>query len=212
VSFAGIHCGTMTLQSFAETTPEGEVVRIVMTARSSSFFDGIYKVRSRIESTFSTTRMSSTRYHEHSTEKKKTNDKLYIVEFDKSRVRRIENDEERIIPISSDRVFDPLAFLWRARMLLDQPGDSVTLTMVTSDGDLDTIAEVMEQKRIKTPFGKRDAIRVVPRPKDEMLFSKKGSMNVYLSTDDARVPYRIEFVLSFGKLTAKLKRIDPPDK
>jgi hypothetical protein len=152
--------------------------------------------------------MSSIRYHEHSEEKKKTNDKLYLVDFANSQVRRIENDEERLIPITSDQVYDPLAFLYRVRMLVDEPGDSVVLTMVTSDGDLDTVAEVMEQRRIKTPFGKRDAIRVVPRPKDEMLFSKKGSMSVYLSTDERKIPYRIEFELSFGKLTAKLKSME----
>ena len=208
VSFAGIHCGTMTLESFAESTAEGTVYHIVMTARTSRFFDRIYKVRSRIESLFSASRMSSTRYHEHSTEKKKVKDKLYVVEFDQHQVRRIEDGEEVIIPITSDQVHDPLAFLYRMRMLVTEPGDSATLTMVTSDGDLETVAEVVEKKEIKTPFGKKEAIRVVPRPKDEMLFSKKGTMSVWLSTDAAKIPYRVEFNLSFGKLTAKLKYIE----
>jgi len=73
---------------------------------------------------------------------------------------------------------------------------------------VDTVAEVVEQKKIRTPFGKREALRIVPRPKDEMLFSKEGSMSLWIATDDSRIPYRIEFDLSFGKLTAKLKRIE----
>jgi hypothetical protein len=34
-------------------------------------------------------------------------------------------------------------------------------------------------------------------------------MSVYLATDESKIPYRIDFDLSFGRLTAKLKRIEP---
>jgi len=208
VYYAGIRCGSMTLESFAESTDEEMIYHVVLTARSSKFFDGIYKLRSRIESLFSEERMSSTRYHEHSTEKKKVKDKLYVVEFDQHQVRRVENGEEKIIAITSDQVYDPLAYLYRMRMLVNEPGDSAVLTMVTSDGDLDTVAEVLEKRTIKTPFGKKEAIRVVPRPKDATIFSKKGTMSVWLSTDDRKIPYRVEFELGFGRLTAKLKSIE----
>ncbi len=205
VSFAGIHCGAMTLESSVEQTDDGPVYHIVMTARTSKFFDGIYRVRSRIESVFSGARMSSVTYHETSEEKKKTKDSLWVVDFDNHRVVRTEGDERQEIPINSLHVYDPLAFIYRTRLLVNEPGDAVTLTMVTSDGDVDTVAEVVERKAISTPFGKREALRVVPRPKDEMLFSNKGSMSIWVSTDEARTPYRIEFDLAFGKLVAKLK-------
>ncbi len=212
VSYGGIHCGSLTLESFEEDSADGPVFRIVMTAATSKFFDAIYKVRSRIESVYDPRRMSTIRYHEHSVEKKKVMDKLYVVDFDASQVRRLEGDEEKIIPIESDQVYDPLAFLYRARRLVGRAGDRITLNMVTSDGDLPTVAEVVEKKKIQTPFGKREAMLVVPRPVDEEMFSKKGTMNVWLSTDDRRIPYRIEFDLSFGRLVAKLKEIEGQDR
>lgn len=208
VSYAGVHCGSLTLESFVEDSGDGPIYRIVMTARTSKFFDGIYKVRSRIESVYSASRMSSTRYHEHSVEKRKVKDKLYVVEFDESRVRRVEGDEEKLIPITSDQVYDPLSFLYRARLLVAEPGDEIILNMVTDHGDVATVAEAVETKTISTPFGRREALLVVPRPADEEMFSKKGTMNVWLSTDDRRIPYRIEFDLSFGRLVAKLKKVD----
>lgn len=208
VSWAGIHCGAMTLESSVEQTEDGRLFHIVMTARTSKFFDGIHRVRSRIESVFSEARMSSVSYHENSTERKKVKDSLWVVDFDNRRVVRTEDGDEREIPIDSRQVYDPLAFIYRVRLLVDKPGDEVTLTMVTGDGDADTVAEVVEKKTISTPFGKREALRIVPRPEDEMLFSKKGSMSIWVSTDEARIPYRIEFDLSFGKLVAKLREIE----
>lgn len=208
VSYAGVHCGSLTLESFVENTDEGPIHRIVMTARTSKFFDGIYKVRSKIESLYSASRMSSTRYHEHSVEKQKVKDKLYVVEFDESRVRREEGDEEEFIPITSEQVYDPLSFLYRVRRLVVEPGDEIILNMVTDHGDVATVAEAVKTKTISTPFGRREALLVVPRPADEEMFSKKGTMNVWLSTDDRRIPYRIEFELSFGRLVAKLKKIN----
>lgn len=209
VSFAGIHCGTMTLQSFLdETSVDDPIYKIVMTARTSKFFDSIYKVRTRIESSYSLNRMSSIRYHEHSEEKKKVKDKLYVVDFGGSQVRRIENGEEEIIPITTQHVYDPLSFLYRVRSLVSEPGDHVTLDMMTTGGDLATVAEVTGLDRISTPFGKREAIQVVPRPANEVIFSKEGTMSVWLSHDDQRIPYQVEFELDFGRLVAKLKEID----
>lgn len=208
VSWAGIHCGAMTLESSVEQTREGPTYRIVMTARTSKFFDGIYRVRSRIESVFSGARMSSVSYHEETHEKKKTKDSLWEVDFDHRRVVHTEDGKIEEVPISSLQVHDPLAFIYRVRLLVDEPGDQVTLAMVTSDGGVDTVAEVVERATISTPFGKREALRIVPRPKDEMLFSKKGSMSVWIATDETRIPYRIEFDLAFGTLVAKLKKVE----
>jgi hypothetical protein len=207
VSWAGIHCGTMTLESSVEEGADGPLYQIVMTARTSKFFDAIHRVRSRIVSVFSAERMSSVSYHERSEEGKKSKDSLWLVDFDQSRVVHTENDEQEIIAIDSLQVYDPLAFTYRVRLLLDEPGDQVVLAMVTSDGDMETVAEAVEVRRISTPFGKREALRIVPRPKDEILFSKEGSMSIWVATDDTRLPYRIVFDLSFGKLVAKLKTV-----
>jgi hypothetical protein len=80
--------------------------------------------------------------------------------------------------------------------------------MVTSDGDVETVAEVLEKRTIKTPLGKRDALIVVPRPRDDKLFEKKGKLELWVGTDDRRLPYRLVFDLPFGKLVAKLESID----
>jgi hypothetical protein len=207
VSWMGIHCGTMTLESFAEEGDNDTTFHIVMTASSSKFFDGVHRVRSRIESWFSGNRMSSVRYHYVSHEKKKNYDDLYLLDLDKGEVKRIKNGEDKSFAMDGDHVHDPLAYLYRLRVLAEEQGDNISLALVTTKGALETNARVVERRRIKTPFGKRDALRVVPEPKDSMLFSRSGKMTVWVGADDQHLPYRVVFDLSFGKLTAKLVEI-----
>jgi hypothetical protein len=211
IRYLGIHCGTMTIESFSEESEEGVVHRIVLNARSSRFFDGIYKVRTRIESWFSPDRMSSIRYRNHGREKKRINDDRYEMDFERDEVIRNDNGEISIIPIANHRLHDPLAYLYRLRALAGEEGDSLSLVLMTSRGDLPTLADVVERRRIKTPFGTREALRVVPRPEDATLFRKRGHMEVWVGTDEARLPYRVVFDLSFGKLVARLEeRNDRP--
>lgn len=208
VRYLGIHCGVMTLSSFADETSDG-LYHIVMEARTSSFFDGIYRVRVRIESEYDGARDSSLSYHHHGQEKGDTKDELWTVDFAAKEVRRTKDDEVTRIPISGDRVLDPLSFVYRMRRLLGKAGDRATLPMMTSDGDIDTVAEVTEKRSVKTPLGKREVLIVVPYPAKDELFSKKGKMEIWVGADDDRLPHRIVFDLPFGKLVAKLMKVEP---
>lgn len=208
VRYLGIHCGAMTLTSFADAGENG-VYRIVMHARTSKFFDGIYRVRVRIEAVYDSNRDSSLSYHHHGQEKSEVKDEIWLVDFDDHKVRRTRNGEEKTIPFSGSRVFDPLSFLYRMRSLLAADGDRATLPMMTSDGDVDTVAEVTGTRRVKTPFGQRQVLLVVPHPAKDELFSKKGKMVIWVGSDRDRLPYQVIFDLAFGKLVAKLTKVEP---
>jgi hypothetical protein len=211
VSWLGIHCGNMTLTSFAEPV-EGDVhYHVVMTARTTSFFDGIYRVRARLESWFSGALMSSVRYHDVRNEKKKHDEELYEFDAESGKVIRTRRGEVETFEFDRPYVHDPLAYVYRLRALVRGPSEAVALDLASSDGAIETIAVVQQRKKIKTPLGRVEAFQVVPQPRDEMLFSKKGRMEIWMGTDERRVPYRIEFDLSFGKLTAKLVEMERGD-
>lgn len=208
VEYLGIHCGTLTLTSYGDDGGEDPQYHIVATARTSKFFDSVYRVRVRLESVYSGRRMSSVSYHHTGEEKNETKEELWLVDFDRREVRRTRDDEVKTIAIENDQVYDPLAYLFRMRTLLSEEGQQATLAMVTSDGDVDTVAVVVDRRRIKTPLGKREALIVVPRPKDDELFDKKGRLELWVGTDERRLPYRVVFDLPFGKLVAKLETIE----
>jgi hypothetical protein len=217
IKFMGVHCGAMTLESFTSDEGGETFYHVVMTARSSKFFDGIYRVRSRIESWFSAESMSTVRYHNISNEKKDHTDDLFELDLEAGEIVRTKNGNQETLTFeATGGVHDPLAYLYRLRTMVGEPGDEVALTLMTSNGAVETIADVVEKKRISTALGKRDAVRVVPRPKDEMLFAKKGQMSVWYGTAETGIPYRVVFDLAFGKLIARLTKIeelspdDPP--
>jgi len=208
VSYLGIHCGAMTLSSYTENQDGKPIYRIDLAARTSKFFDGVYRVRVRIESTYSAERASSLSYRHRGEEKGEHKDELWQVDFATSEVHRTRNGKLTTFPLSTDGVVDPLSFVYRMRVLLSKAGERATLAMMTSDGAVETVAEVVEKRTVKTPFGAREVLVIVPRPQQDELFSKKGRMEIWVGADERRLPYRVVFDLPFGKLVARLEAID----
>ncbi|MEE4271053.1 MAG: DUF3108 domain-containing protein [Thermoanaerobaculales bacterium] len=208
VSWAGIRCGAMRITSFRETDPSGAPIeRIVVLLRSSKFFDGIYRVRSRLDSTYDPVLASSVRYRERSQEKKKRKDELWVVDHESSEVVRHGKDGDERIPLAEARVLDPLAFVFSLRSLGTEVEREEVFNLMTSDGVVKTTARTTAAKTFKTKAGRCDAVAVVPEPRDEMLFSKSGAMVVWVERSEPHRPCRIEFDLSFGKLVANLTSV-----
>lgn len=208
VSWAGIYCGEMEITSFREIDASGaSLERIVVLLRSSNLFDGIYRVRSRMESTYDPALASSLRYREQSQEKKRRKDELWVVNHETSEVIRHKGDDVERIPLETPQALDPLAFIFSLRALGTDVGREGLFNLMTSDGAVETVARTTRTKSFKTKAGKWDAIAVVPEARDEVLFSKSGAMVVWVERDEPHRPCRIEFDLSFGKLVANLKSI-----
>jgi hypothetical protein len=198
----------MTLTSYADRDSGAPLYRIAVAARTSKFFDGVYRVRIRVDSEYSAERGSSLSYHHYGEEKDERKDELWQVDFDAGEVRRTRGGTLKTFPLTSEQVVDPLAFIYRMRLLLSDVGQRATLALMTSHGAVDTVAEVVEKRAVKTPFGTRDVLVVVPRPEQDELFTKKGRMEIWVGADDQRLPYRIVFDLPFGKLVARLDKIE----
>lgn len=207
VRYLGIHCGVMTLTSFRDSDVGG-LYHIVLEARTSSFFDGIYRVRVRIEALYDGQLDSSLTYRHSGQEKSETKEEIWQVDFEADEVRRTRDGKVKVIELDGDRVLDPLSFLFRLRRLLGSEGDRTTLPLMTSDGTIATAAEVVEKETVKTPFGKREVLVIVPFPDKDELFDKKGKIEMWVGADADRLPYRVIFDLPFGKLSAKLVRVD----
>jgi hypothetical protein len=117
-------------------------------------------------------------------------------------VHRTRDGKVTTFPLSTDGVVDPLSFVYRMRVLLSKAGERATLAMMTSGGAVETVAEVVEKRTVKTPFGAREVLVVVPRPQQDELFSK-GRM-VWVGRKAAA--YQVVFDLPFGKVVARLRR------
>ncbi len=209
ISWSGVHCGEMQITSYIDKEAAGGPIhRIVVLTRTTKFFDGIYRLRSRLDSYFDPRRMTSIRYDENSREKKRRKSETWIVDLEAMEIVRTKNGEETRLPIDVDRANDPLAFIYRLRAMDTEIGQENVLGLMTSKGAVETVARVTGHKKIKTKMGKCDAASVVPEPRDEMMFSKSGSMVVWIDRQAPHRPCKIEFDLSFGSLTASLRNAE----
>jgi len=214
ISWMGIHCGEMEITTFVDTSvPNAPVYRIVGLARTTRFFDGIYRLRSRMDSYFDPRRMTSIRFEQHSIEKKTRKDEVWIVDEDAKQVLWTKNGETTIVPVEIDRAYDPLAFIARLSTMKTEVGEEIVLGLMTSDGVVEIVARATRAKTIKTKMGKVDAVAVVPEPGDDVKLRKSGSMVVWIDRAEPNRPCKIEFDLAFGKLVASLRTVEAaPDE
>ena len=206
ISWMGIHCGEMEITSFVDNSiPDAPINRIVGLARTTRFFDGIYRLRSRLDSHFDPHLMTSIRFEEHSIEKKKRKDEVWLVDTQANEVLWTKNGETTIVPVEVDRAYDPLAFIARLRTMKTEVGEETMLGLMTSDGVVEIVARATKVKTIKTKMGKVDAVAVIPEPGDETKLKKSGSLVVWIDRVEPHRPCKIEFDLAFGKLVASLR-------
>lgn len=209
VAWAGIRCGEIQITSFREAGPGDETIdRIVVLMKTSKFFDGIYRVRSRLDSFFDPDLMSSVRYEERSLEKKKRKSEVWVVDHEADEVVRTKNGEISRIPVEVDEILDPLAFIFRLRNMSVEVGGETSLDLMTSKGTVRAVVRATKQKTMKTKAGRCDAKAFVPEVRDAMMFSNSGGMVVWIDQTAPHRPCRIDFDLSFGKLVATLKAFE----
>ncbi len=202
--FLGITCGHMTLESRLEDYRGKPAYHIIMTARNTSFFNKIYRVDGRIESWVDVETMSTLAYTSDITEKGKRKIRRYIIDREAGVVRAEKHGKVKTVPYDGGPALDPLAFVYRGRVLAEEPGTTFTQPILTDRGPVETISKVGELKRFKTPDGKRELLRVQPMPADEGMFSRKGEFVYWIDPGPGRKLYRLDFKLGWGRLRAKL--------
>lgn len=204
VEYLGLTCGHVTLESRLETVNGQPAYHLVATARNSKFFNKIYKVDARIDSWVDARTQTTLAYESVIVEKGKRKLRRYDVDAAKGIIRAVKNGKASTAPFDGRAGLDPLAFLFRARLLAQKPGSSFTLRMLTDQGPLETISEVGGLERFKTFEGKRELLPVQPMPADQEMFSRKGEVVIWVDPGPERTLFRLVFHLPFGHLVAKL--------
>ena len=204
VEFLGIKCGYMTLQSSRETFEGQPAYHIVMTARNSKFFNKIYKVDGRIESWVDAETLSTLAYESVIVEKGRTNIKRFHIDREAKVVTSDKHGEVTTIPYDGGPALDPLAFVFRSRLLAETPGTTFRLHLLTERGPIETVSQVGRLKRFRTFEGKKKLLRVQPMTTDAGMFSRKGEFVMWIDPGGRKLLHRLDFILGFGRLKAKL--------
>jgi hypothetical protein len=203
VEYLGILCGHMTLESRLEEYRGRPAYHIVMTASNSRFFNKIYRVDGQIDSWVDAETMSTLAYESDITEKGRRKIRSYHIDYEKGEVIADKYGKVKTVPFEGEPALDPLAYVYRGRVLAGKPGSTFDLNLLTDRGVFTTGSRVGELKRFNTVDGKRELLRVQPVTVDGEMFERKGEFIYWIAPDAKRTLYRLDFKLPFGRLLAK---------
>jgi hypothetical protein len=203
VEYLGITCGHMTLESRLEEYEGRPAYHVVMTACNTRFFNKIYRVDGQIDSWIDAETMSTLAYESDITEKGRRKIRRYHIDYEKGVVRGERRGKVKTVPYGGEAALDPLAYVFRGRMLAGDPGSTFDLNILTDYGVTATGTQVGDLKSFRTADGKKDLLRVQPLTADGEMFSRRGEFIYWIEPDAGRKLYRLYFKLPFGRLLAK---------
>ena len=183
--------------------------KITSTARTNRFFDRIFKVRDEIESIMDKERLVSHQYTKRLEEGRYRQYRIhyYYPEHGYTHYMRYSFSdqtftEERLeIPSETQDILS--AFYW-FRMQNAAPGDTLIVNITTDGENYDAGIVVNRKETIKTIFGQKECLVIEPLLEGEALFQQTGSIYIWVTNDEYKIPVRLESKVIFGSFTATL--------
>jgi len=187
------------------------ILKIVSSTRTSSFFDAIYKMRDIITSYIDEKGLFTWKYLKIQRDgSKKMNSAFnylyqdnyigrYRAEFKKGEV----SSHSEKIKIN-DFVRDPFSAIYYIRALNFKVGDVFSFTAHSSSSTYEVKVIIEKIETVRVPAGKFRCYKIKPLALKEGVLQEKGSMEIWLTVDKFKMPVKIRSKLAIGSITSKL--------
>lgn len=210
LSWTGIPVGTAS----QEITEDGITRRIVSIARSNDWLSTFFPVEDRIESTYDRTRALfpglARHYRLKTREGGRRRDREILFEQERkiAHYRNNLDGTKADIPIPADTI-DVYGSFYYIRYLPLEIGKSSRINILDSKRLRRVEVRVLRKERIKTVLGEVDTIVIQPMVASEGVFEGKGTVHIWLTADERRIPVRARTKVAVGSVTANLVEIIP---
>ena len=201
IDWNGLNGGSSLMQVQNLHTVDGHrVYRIVTKAESNSFVSRFYKVRDRAESFIDAESLISRRFVKHLREGGFKQD--IDVRFDQEQKKAVYAGGPTLdVPA---QVHDVLSAFYYVRTRPLTIGSSFTIPTHDNRKSYEMEVKVHKRERIEVPAGKFDCILVEPVLKSEGVFKSKGSIFVWLTDDERRIPVLVKSKVPVGSISVSL--------
>lgn len=212
IKYGFISGGFASLEVRSTETVRGRpAYRVVSEARTNDTLDVVFKVRDLNESWMDVDSLCSHKYHQ------VMNEGRYHREVESrfdhpngtftywKRTRKGEGTQQGPIPAF---VHDVLSSLYYLRTQPLSPGQEIVLSVNSGAETWPLRAKVKGIEKIKVPAGKFECYRVEPLISGEGLFMQTGNLEVWLTTDERRMPVLMRSKVFVGSFTAELVESD----
>ena len=174
--------------------------RIVSTARTSSAFDHVFKVRDLHESMMDVDNLYSLSFETHLREGKFKRDEKVI--FDQRNHFAMCGAKKMQIPPNTQ---DFLSALYYARTLSLEVGQAVALANNTGGKNYPIYVKVLRRERVKVPAGEFDCLVIEPVLQTTSIFEHKGKLTIWVTDDTVKMPVLLRSKVAVGAFEAVLK-------
>ena len=205
---------TATLSKDEEGSTDSYVV--TTTAQSQGFVSMLYRVQDEFRSVFNPDTLCSVQISKQINEGRRH--KITKITFDHHRGLAIldehdadggksppKHDEHAIPPCAQDII---TAFYYVRSQPLEV-GQELKLAVNDGSKTKMVVARVTARKKIQTPLGIHDALRVEPSVFGNLYENKKGKLVIWFSNDEYHYPLRIRATLKMGAITGTLTSVTP---
>jgi len=186
------------------------VWHLITTARTYAFFDVFFKVRDRVESWWDKEKLIPYKFAKNLHEGRYRQHRIHLYDHDRNQTTyqkwcfkalRFDNTEMSI-PFGTQDVLSAF-YLVRTKQLM--PGKPAFVNITVDGRTFDTEVVVHRRETIKTIFGNKECIVIEPKLSGDAVFKQTGSILIWVTNDQYKIPVRLESRVSFGSFVATLK-------
>lgn len=201
IDWNGLNGGSSLMQVQNLHTMGGRrAYRIITKTESNSFVSKFYKVRDRAESFVDAESLYSLRFIKHLREGGYKQDQ--DIRFDQANRKAIYQGGSTYDVEA--RVQDVLSAFYYVRTRPLVVGSTVNIPTHDNKKSYDMEVKVHKRERVEVPAGKFDCILVEPMLKSEGVFKSKGSILIWLTDDDRRIPVLVKSKVPVGSISVSL--------
>ena len=201
IQYGLIYAGDATLEvRNVAMLDSAKAYHIISTARTSSAFDHVFKVRDRHDSFVDYENLFSLSFEKHLREGKFKRDEKVV--FDQKNHVAIYSDKR--VPIAPNTQ-DFLSAVYYARTLPLEVGQAIAMANHTRGKNYPIYVKVLRRERIKVPAGEFDCLVVEPILQTSSLFEQKGKLTIWITDDTVKMPVLLRSKVVIGAFEAVLK-------
>ncbi len=186
--------------------------RVHNFGRTNSFLDFFKKVRDTIvsEGVCLNGKMQSTLFTANQQERKYKSSKEAVFLYKENKVKYTKKGKTTFfdVPAGYLNVIDAFYLTRLHPPTMENP---ISIPVFDSEKKYDVTVKLLKKEKIRAPWGKRvNCLVIQPELKTEGVFTSVGTIKIWLTDDEKRIPLKITAKIKIGRIVMLLKRYKKP--
>lgn len=207
IKWGVVPAGTATMSITEAKEVSGRpCLHVVATAVSNPVFDKVYPVRDQFESFMDSSDLRSWAFKKHLREGKFRRDQVVRSDHAAGKAYYHDGSSYDLTP----GAYDVLSAFYYVRTLPLVDGDEYFLDSHSDKKNYPIRVTVHRRERVSVPAGTFDCVVVEPTLRSGDFFKNEGSLTIWLTDDERRMPVQMKSKIPVGSISVELESFERP--